>query len=172
MKQQLIKVINGEVETLIEDEEKIELLNNINRQSKKVTSKQLGGSAAVINNDGSKRPSSTQDTGKPTFNTTDINAGLEIIREKEADLIRKKQILEQADQQKEVLLPNTSKRGSINTRGNTYVPFQDLRVEAAISTTTSLPRKDLKVRACIGDPNTNQKYRLSFVSMKHQIYEA
>ena len=41
MKQQLIKVINGEVDTLIEDEEKIELLNNINRQSKKVTSNNL-----------------------------------------------------------------------------------------------------------------------------------
>ena len=41
MKQQLIKVISGEVDTLIEDEEKIELLNNINRQSKKVTSNNL-----------------------------------------------------------------------------------------------------------------------------------
>ena len=97
---------------------------------------------------------------------------MRIIREKDADLIRTKQILEQTDQKKEVHLINTSKRGRINTVGNTFFPFRDLSDGGPISTTTSLLRKDLKLRDCIGDPDSNQKDRLSFVSVKHQIYEA
>ena len=33
-------------------------------------------------------------------------------------------------------------------------------------------RRDLKLRGCIGDHNANQNDQLSFVSVKHQIYEA
>ena len=171
-KWQLIKVINGKVDSLIGDEDKFELLNNIIGKSKKVKSKPLGGSATAINNDRSKHPSNTEDTCQLIFHSVSIDAELRIIREKEAELIRTKQILKQADQQKEVTLPNTSKRGSINTGGNTYFSFRDLSDAGAISTATSLLRKDLKLRGCIGEPNVNQKDRLIFVSVKHHIYDA
>lgn len=59
---QLVKIINGKVDTLIEDEDKIELLNNIIGKSQKVTAKPPGGYAAT-NNDASKRPSATEETG-------------------------------------------------------------------------------------------------------------
>lgn len=73
--------------------------------------------------------------------------------------LRTKHILDQADQQKEAPLTNSSKRGrsSISTGGNTYFVFRDLSNGSAISKATSLLRKDLKLRVCIGDPNPNQK---------------
>ena len=121
-KWQLIKIINGKVDTLKEDEGKIEILNNIIGKSKKVTSKPPERGAAM-NNDGRKHLSNKQDTGQPIFHNIDIDGELRIIREKEADLIRTKQILEKADQQEKVLLRNNNKRGSISTAGNVYFPF-------------------------------------------------
>ena len=51
MKRQLIKIINGKVDTLIEDEGKIEILSNIIGKSKKVViSKPPGGNATIKNN--------------------------------------------------------------------------------------------------------------------------
>ena len=57
-KRQLIEIINGKLDTLIEDEDKIVILNNITGKSKKVvTSKPPGGNAAVsISNDRNKHP--------------------------------------------------------------------------------------------------------------------
>ena len=49
-KHQLITIINGKVDSLKEDEDKIELLNNIYCKSEKVISK-LPGRYAAINND-------------------------------------------------------------------------------------------------------------------------
>ena len=96
IKWQLIKITNGKVDTLIKDEDKTEFLNNIIGKSKKVvTFKPPGGNAAInINNDGNKRPSGTDDTAQPTFHSIDIDAELRLAMEKEADLIRAKQILE------------------------------------------------------------------------------
>lgn len=50
MKRQLIKIINGKVDTLIEDEGKIEILSNIIGKSKVVISKPPGGNATINNN--------------------------------------------------------------------------------------------------------------------------
>ena len=98
----MIKIINGKVDTLIEDEDKIELLNNIIGKSQKLTSKPPGQSAA-INNDTSKRPSATEETGQPTFHIIDMDAESKIISEKRGDFIRTKQILDKAYQQKKIL---------------------------------------------------------------------
>ena len=72
-KPQLITIINGTVDSLKEDEDKIELLNNIYFKLEKVLSK-LPGRYAAINNDWSKRLSSTEDTGKPIFHNIDTDA--------------------------------------------------------------------------------------------------
>ena len=70
---QLITITNGKVDSFKEDEDKIELLNNIYCKSEKVISK-LSGRYAAINNDWSKRLSSTEDTGKPIFHNIDTDA--------------------------------------------------------------------------------------------------
>ena len=150
----MIKIINGKVDTLIEDEDKIELLNNIIGKSQKLTSKPPGQSAA-INNDTSKRPSATEETGQPTFH-----------------IIRTKQILDKAYQQKKILLAKTNKRGSISAGDKTSFLFQDLSDGGATSAATSPLRGDIKLTGYIGDPNANQKKQLSFVSTKYQIHEA
>ena len=97
---------------------------------------------------------------------------MRIVRETEASVIRARQILEQADKWNEVSLTNITKRGGISIGSNKFFPFRYLTDEGTISTATSLSRKDLKLRACIGDPSANQKNELNFVSVKHQIYQA
>ena len=79
--------------TLIKDEDKTELLNEIISRSKKgVTSKPPGEDVAIdIDNDRNKCPSGTDGTGQLTFC---IDAESKFVREKEADLIRTKQILD------------------------------------------------------------------------------
>ena len=72
----------------------------------------------------------------------------------------------------EVPLTNTSKTGSINKGGNAFFFFRDLGDGDAFLAATNLLRRDLKLRGCIGDHNANQNDQLSFVSVKHQIYEA
>ena len=119
----MIKVIDWKVGTLIEDEDKIYFLNNIFDKSKKVVTSNPHGGNEAINNDRSKRSSGTEDTGQRTFPNIAIDVELRIINEKESDLIRTKQMLEQADQQKEVPLTNTRKEGTISTGGNTYFSF-------------------------------------------------
>lgn len=95
-KWQSIKIINGKVNTFIKDEDKTELLNEIIGRSKKgVTSKPPGENAAIdIDNDRNKCPSGTDGTGQLTFHSICIDAESKLVREKEADLIRTKQILE------------------------------------------------------------------------------
>ena len=119
----MINIIDGKVDTLIEDEDKTYFLNNIFVKSKKVVTSNPDGGNEAINIDRSKRLSGTKGTGQRTFRNIDIDAELRIINEKESDLIRTKQILEQADQQKEAPLTNTNKRGHISTGGNTYFTF-------------------------------------------------
>ena len=167
----MIKIINGKVDTLIEDEDKIELLNNITGKSQKLTSKPPGQSAA-INNDTSKRPSATEETGQPTFHIIDMDAELKIISEKRRDFIRTKQILDKAYQQKKILLAKTNKRGSISAGDKRSFLFQDLSDGGATSAATSPLRGDIKLTGYIGDPNVNQKKQLSFVNTKYQIHEA
>ena len=50
--------------------------------------------------------------GQLPFHSIDIDAELRTIKEKEADLIGTRQILKQADKQKEVPLTNTNRRDS------------------------------------------------------------
>ena len=50
--------------------------------------------------------------GQLTFLSIDIDAELRTVREKEADLIGTRQILKQADKQREVPLTNTNRRDS------------------------------------------------------------
>ena len=144
-KRWLIKIIDWKVDTLTEDEDKIYVLNNIFDKSKKVVTSNPHRGNEAINNDRSKCPSDTEDTVQRTFPNMDIDVELRIINEKESDLIRTKQMLEQADQQKEVSLSNTRKRGTISTGGNKYFTFWDLSDGGAIYTATSLLRKDLKL---------------------------
>ena len=139
MKRQLIKIINGKVDTLIEDEGKIEILSNIIGKSKKVViSKPPGGNATINNNnDWNKRPSGTDNTGQPTFHSIESMQSWELSGIKKLISLRKKQILGQADQlHKEVPSTNTSKRGSFSTRSNTYFSFQDLSMEVQYSATS------------------------------------
>ena len=102
------------------------------------------------------RPSATKDTGQPTSHI-DIDAEMRVISQKGADLIRTRQILEEAGRQKKASLANTKERGSINAGGNSHFPFRNLSDRGAISTATNLLREDLKLRGCIGDPIVNQK---------------
>lgn len=69
----MIKIINGKVDSSKEDEDEIELLNYIYCKLVKVISK-LPGRDAAINNDWSKRLSSTEDTCKPIFHDIDTDA--------------------------------------------------------------------------------------------------
>ena len=112
---------------------------------------------AAINNDTRKRSSGTEDTVQPTFHNFVMDAEVRIIRQKKADFIRTKQILEQADQQKVVPLTNTNKISRISTGRNSFLPFQDLSDGGAISTAANLLRKDLELRECLGCANANQK---------------
>ena len=71
-----------------------------------------------------ERPSGTKDTGQPTPHNTDIDAEMRVIREKGANLIRTRQILEEPGQQKKASLANTKERGS-NNAGVIYIfPFE------------------------------------------------
>ena len=67
-----------------------------------------------------------------------------------------------------VHLTYTIKGGRIRTVGNSYFSFRYL---SPVSTVTSLLCKDFILRGSIRDSNSNQKHRLSFASVEHQIYE-
>ena len=64
-------------------------MNNFLGKSKKVSLiSKPSDRRAAINNESSKRPSGTEDTGLRTSHNIDIDEELRIIWEKEADLIR------------------------------------------------------------------------------------
>ena len=94
-----------------------------------------------------ERPSGTKDTGQPTCHNTDIDAEMRVIREKGANLIRTRQILEQPGQQKKASLANTKERGSNNAGGNLHFPFRNLSDGGAIYTATNLLREDIKLNS-------------------------
>ena len=73
--------------------------------------------------------------------------------------------------QQEKLFQDFQERGirSPDKPGKTYL-FRDL--SASASDPTRLLRKDWKLRGSIGHPHANQKDRISFISVKHQILEA